>query len=109
MLHTARSNPETFFATCARLLPKDRNGGFASPLDSRIGWQNDTVGADTEAIRSLFSDPSRAILLLGPWKSVAGARGCRCSPQDFIRVKSGPPFGVASFFLPCFAHSQLVK
>jgi hypothetical protein len=23
MLHTARSNPETFFATCARLLPKD--------------------------------------------------------------------------------------
>src|SRR5215831_8100440 len=23
MLHTAKSNPETFFATCARLLPKD--------------------------------------------------------------------------------------
>src|SRR5215469_10782256 len=23
MLHTARSNPETFFATCARLLPRD--------------------------------------------------------------------------------------
>ena len=23
MLHTARANPETFFATCARLLPRD--------------------------------------------------------------------------------------
>ena len=36
MIHTAKSNPEVFFATCARLLPRDVQVSLAAQLPGRL-------------------------------------------------------------------------
>src|SRR5215813_343804 len=47
MLRTAKSNPETFFATCARLLPKDVE------LTIRQHYSNDLDPADLEILKAI--------------------------------------------------------
>jgi hypothetical protein len=47
MLHTAKNSPEVFFATCARLLPKDVE------LTIRQHYSNDLERADLEILRAI--------------------------------------------------------